>query len=151
VVVLVYILLFVVLEPPPKPRNPRSSGGGGFSFCGKAPVDDLKLVADIDEDDPADDQDEEGKRRKGGRPTTLKKTLVISDHRMCFPPWTEDEMKECDVRKLVEEIMYNYCLLFVIHYYSVICSIIIQLSPINIIHFYSLCVVLISMVRVVWT
>jgi hypothetical protein len=148
VVVLVYILLFVVLEPPPKPHSPRPSS---FDFCGKAPVDDLQLVADIDEDDSAVDEDEEGKRRKGGRPTMLKKTLVISDHRMCFPPWTEDEMKDCDVRKLVEEIMYNYCLLFVIHYYSVICSIIIQLSPINIIHFYSLCVVLISMVRVVWT
>jgi hypothetical protein len=115
VVVLVYVLLFVMLEPREPP--PRSS----YAFSSHSVLEDAADV-DVDMQEPEveqdEDADEESKINKGGRPVQIKQTTVISENRMCFPAWTDDEIRQCDVRTLVEEIMYY--LLFVIYYYSVI-------------------------------
>ena len=59
---------------------------------------------------------EEKKKNVGGRPVSAKDTTVITRGRNFYEPWSDEEVKQCDVRQAIEEIMYVYYLLFIIYY-----------------------------------
>jgi hypothetical protein len=62
------------------------------------------------------EETEEKKKNVGGRPVSAKDTTVITRGRNFYEPWSEEEVRNCDVRTVVEDIMYVYYLLFIIYY-----------------------------------